>query len=115
MITAPLHAPVGVRQRVPVHPGRFLDRHYLKPLGLTQTEAARRLGVSRRRINELVQGKRAMSPDTAIRCAQAFGLPATSWLSMQADWDAWQTWQVLRSRGHAAASAAPSAAPPHRA
>jgi len=100
---APLPIPAGVRRRVPVHPGRFLDRHYLEPLGLTQTEVARRLGVSRRRINELVQGKRAMSPDTAIRCAQAFGLPATAWLAMQADWDAWQTWHALRTRREAPA------------
>jgi addiction module HigA family antidote len=100
---APLPTPAGVRQRVPVHPGRFLDRHYLKPLGLTQTEAARQLGVSRRRINELVQGKRAMSPDTAIRCAQAFGLPAASWLAMQADWDAWQTWHAWKAQGSAPA------------
>ena len=95
---APPPIPAGVRRRAPVHPGRFLERHYLEPLGLTQTEAARRLGVSRRRVNELVHGKRAMSPDTAIRCAEAFGLPATLWLSMQADWDAWRTWKTLRSR-----------------
>jgi antitoxin HigA-1 len=86
----------GVRQRLPLHPGRFLERHYLRPLALTQTEVARRLGVSRRRINELVLGKRAMSPDTAIRCAQAFGLPAATWLGMQSDWDAFHAWKSLR-------------------
>ena len=91
----------GVRSREPLHPGRFLERHYLKPLAMTQTEAARRLGVSRRRINELVQAKRAMSPDTAIRCAQAFGLPATDWLAMQSEWDAWIAWQSLRQAGSA--------------
>lgn len=93
---APVATPAGVPQRMPLHPGRFLDRHYLKPLALTQTELARELGVSRRRINELVQGKRAMSPDTAIRCARRFGLPAADWLAMQAEWDAWRTWQALR-------------------
>jgi addiction module HigA family antidote len=81
---------------MPLHPGRFLERNYLRPLALTQAEAARRLGVSRRRINELVQGKRAMSPDTAIRCAQTFGLPAADWLAMQSAWDAWLAWQTLR-------------------
>jgi addiction module HigA family antidote len=95
---APTAAPAGIRRRVPVHPGRFLERHYLKPLSMTQTDAAKKLGVSRRRLHELVHGKRAMSPDTAIRCAQAFGLPAAAWLAMQADWDAWQTWQVLRAQ-----------------
>jgi addiction module HigA family antidote len=79
--------PAGIRARAPVHPGHFLQRHFLEPLDLNQTAAAKRLGVSRRRLHELVHGKRAMSPDTAIRCAQAFGLSA---------WDAWSTWQQLR-------------------
>ena len=99
-----------LRQRTPVHPGRFLARHYLAPLGLTQTAAARTLGVSRRRVNELVHAKRAMSADTAIRCAQAFGLTATAWLAMQAEWDAWQAWQALGERVPAVATAAPAAA-----
>jgi len=88
--------PAGIRQRAPVHPGRFLQRHFLEPLDLNQTEAARRLGVSRRRLHELVHAKRAMSPDSAIRCAQAFGLPANEWLAMQSAWDAWATWQQMR-------------------
>ncbi len=82
--------------RAPVHPGRFLERHYLAPLALTQTEAARRLGVSRRRVNELVHGRRAMTPDTAIRCAQVFGLPAADWLALQSEWDSYAAWKQLR-------------------
>lgn len=92
----PLTTPAGIRARAPVHPGRFLLRHYLEPLALNQSAAARRLGVSRRRLHELVHGKRSMSPDTAIRCAQSFGLPATDWLAMQSAWDAWVTWQQIR-------------------
>lgn len=88
--------PPGVPRRAPMHPGRFLERHYLEPLALTQTEAARRLGVSRRRVNELVQGRRAMTPDTAIRCAQLFGLPAGDWLAMQSEWDSYAAWKQLR-------------------
>ena len=103
VVQRPRTAPAGIRARAPVHPGRFLLRHFLDPLTLNQSEAARRLGVSRRRLHELVHGKRAMSPDTAIRCAQAFGLPATDWLAMQSAWDAWTTWQHLR---HAPAGAA---------
>lgn len=94
----PLQTPPGVPQRRPVHPGRFLARQVLQPLALTQTEAARRLGISRRRVNELVQGQRAMSADTALRCALAFGLPADRWLAMQADWDAFVAWKSLRRR-----------------
>jgi addiction module HigA family antidote len=93
---APSPTPAGVPQRQPVHPGRFLERYYLTPLAMTQTEAARRLGVSRRRVNELVLGRRSMSPDTAIRCALTFGLPATDWLAMQSEWDSFQTWKSLR-------------------
>jgi antitoxin HigA-1 len=109
-IPRPPFAPAGIRLRAPMHPGRFLLRHFLEPLSLNQTAAAKRLGVSRRRLHELVHGKRAMSPDTAIRCAQAFGLPASEWLAMQSAWDAWAAWQHLR---HAAApAAAGGAAPP---
>jgi antitoxin HigA-1 len=93
-------APPGVRARRPVHPGHFLDRHYLKPLALTQSEAARRLGVSRRRLHELVHGQRRMSPDTALRCAEAFGLAASHWLALQSDWDGWLAWQARRHRSH---------------
>jgi len=97
--------PAGVPLRAPQHPGRFLERHYLVPLGLSQSETARRLGISRRRVHELVQGQRAMTPDTAIRCALAFGLPAATWLALQADWDSYHAWKQLR---HAAL---PSRAP----
>jgi addiction module HigA family antidote len=93
--------PAGMRRRAPMHPGRFLQRHYLAPLALSQSEAARRLGVSRRRVHELVHGQRAMSADTALRCARAFGLPAADWLVMQADWD---TWHALRRQSRAAAT-----------
>ncbi len=98
VVAKPLEMPAGVPRRLPLHPGRFLARHYLAPLGLTQGEAARRLGVSRRRVNELVQGHRAMTPDTAIRCAQAFGLPAADWLQMQAAWDSHAAWKALRAQ-----------------
>lgn len=94
--SAPLPHPAGVPRRQPVHPGRFLERHYLTPLAITQTEAAQRLGISRRRVNELVMGHRGMSADTAIRCALAFGLPAATWLALQADWDSYHTWKRLR-------------------
>jgi addiction module HigA family antidote len=88
--------PSGVPHRAPVHPGRFLARQFLEPLALTQGEAAARLGVSRRRINELLSGRRGMSPDTAIRCALAFGLPTGYWLALQAAWDSFHAWKALR-------------------
>lgn len=95
---APMPTPAGVPLRVPQHPGRFLERQYLVPLGITQTRAAELLGVSRRRVNELVMGHRAMSPDTAVRCAIAFGTSASFWLQLQANWDCHQAWRALREQ-----------------
>ena len=88
--------PPGVPLRTPPHPGWFLERHYLRPLALSQSEAARKLGISRRRMHEIVQGQRGITPDTAIRCALAFGLPATQWLALQSRWDSFHAWKSLR-------------------
>ena len=88
--------PPGVPPRAPWHPGRFLQRNYLDPMHLSQTDAARLLGVSRRRLHELVQGQRSMTPDTAIRCALMFRSDATFWLSLQAAWDSFHAWKLLR-------------------
>ena len=93
---APMLHPSGVPRRAPVHPGRFLQRYVLAPMAISQSEAARRLGISRRRVNEIVMGHRAMSPDTAIRCALAFGLAADEWLALQARWDSYHAWKQLR-------------------
>ena len=90
-----LRAPLGVPTRQPAHPGRFLARHYLGPLAISQSRAARLLGVSRRRIHELTQGQRAMSPDTAIRCARQFGIDAAFWLTQQAAWESFHAWKRL--------------------
>lgn len=99
---APLQlTPPGVPLRVPLHPGRFLEKQFLQPLGISQTRAAELLGVSRRRINELVMGHRAMSPDTAVRCAIAFGTSASFWLQLQANWDCHHAWRVLREQARA--------------
>jgi addiction module HigA family antidote len=90
--------PPGVPPRAPWHPGRFLNRNYLTPLGLSQSDAARLLGVSRRRLHELVQGQRSMTPDTAIRCALVFHSDVTFWLALQAAWDSFHAWKQLRSQ-----------------
>lgn len=89
-------SPRGVPVRQPVHPGRFLQRHYLSPLQLTQTEAAHLLGVSRRRLHEIVHGQRSLTPDTALRCALAFGADASFWLALQSAWDSFHAWKRMR-------------------
>jgi len=91
--------PPGVPARTPWHPGRFLNRNYLAPLGLTQSQAARLLGLSRRRLHEVVHGQRAMTPDTALRCAIVFRTDAMFWLALQAAWDSFHAWKNLRLQG----------------
>ena len=103
--------PRGVPVRTPMHPRRLLARTCLAPLGLSQSEAARVLGLSRRRLHELVHGQRAMSPDTAIRCARYFQIDAGFWLAPQAAWDRLHTWKLHRSSPAARGKCAPAAAP----
>jgi addiction module HigA family antidote len=73
--------------RKPTHPGKFLETRFLKPLKISQTELAEALGVSRRRVNELINGRRAITPDTAVRLAMYFGNDAAFWMHLQVAWD----------------------------
>lgn len=80
MVRIPTHGP-------PTHPGEMLLEEFLKPMGVTQRELATRLGVSYPRINELIHGKRGMTPDTALRLERLFGMEAQFWLNLQLAWD----------------------------
>lgn len=80
--------------RSPVHPGKFLDTRYLQPGKISQDALAIALGISRRRINELVCGKRAVTPDTAVRLALHFGTDVSFWLELQFAWDIHQAPQL---------------------
>jgi antitoxin HigA-1 len=80
MIRIPTH-------RAPTHPGEMLRAEFLEPLGLTQRELAKRLGVSYPRVNELVQGHRGITPDTALRLERLLGMDAQFWLNLQLAWD----------------------------
>ena len=73
--------------RAPTHPGEMLLEEFLKPMALTQVELAERLGVSYPRVNELIHGKRDMTPDTALRLERLFGVEAQFWLNLQLAWD----------------------------
>ncbi|MEN8007843.1 MAG: HigA family addiction module antitoxin [Candidatus Krumholzibacteriota bacterium] len=77
------------KNRPPTHPGEMLLEEFLKPLGLTQTAFALRLGVSYPRLNEIVKGRRSVTPDTALRLARVLGMSADFWLGLQQDWDLW--------------------------
>ncbi|MCU0805128.1 MAG: HigA family addiction module antitoxin [Burkholderiales bacterium] len=72
---------------MPPHPGRFLETRFLKPLGISQSELAVALGVSRRRVNELIRGHRAITADTAVRLGMYFGTEPAFWLQLQLAWD----------------------------
>jgi addiction module HigA family antidote len=77
--------------RPPTHPGEMLLEDFLKPLELTQTEAAKRLGISFVRLNEIVNGRRGVTPDTALRLSRLLGTTPDFWLNGQLAWDLWQT------------------------
>ena len=66
-----------------IHPGEILHEEFLKPAGLSQTALALALRVPPQRINELINGKRALSVDTALRLSAYFGNSAEFWLSLQ--------------------------------
>ncbi len=68
-------------------PGEILLEDFLKPMGITQYRLAKTIGVSQRRIGEIVAGKRAITADTALRLAAFFGTDAQSWLNLQNHYD----------------------------
>ncbi len=76
-----------MRKIPPVSPGEMLAEEFLKPLGMSQYRLAKEIGVSARRINEIVAGKRAITPDTDLRLCRYFGLSDGWWLRLQADRD----------------------------
>jgi len=71
----------------PVHPGDILNEEFLKPLGISQNRLGNDLGVSPRRINEIIHGKRSITADTALRLSQYFDNSASFWLGLQMDYD----------------------------
>jgi len=74
----------------PPHPGEILVGLWLEPLGLTITDTAARLGVTRKALSELVNGKTGVSAEMALRLELAFGASAESWLAHQAAFDLWR-------------------------
>ena len=75
------------RKLPPIHPGEILLEEFLKPMGISQYRLAKDISVPARRINEIVLGKRAISPDTALRLSRYFGLTEQFWLNLQTRYD----------------------------
>ena len=80
MIRIPTH-------RSPTHPGDMLLEEFLKPMGLTQRELADSIHVPYQRINEIINGRRGISPSTALRLSKFFGISPDFWLNLQLRWD----------------------------
>lgn len=71
----------------PIHPGEILLEEFMEPLGISQNKLGRDLGVSPRRINEIVSGKRSITADTALRFGRYFRMSPEFWLGLQMDYD----------------------------
>lgn len=80
MIRIPTH-------RKPTHPGEMLLEEFLRPMGITQRELADGILVPYQRVNELVNGKRGITPSTALRLAKFFGVTPDFWMNLQLRWD----------------------------
>ena len=76
-----------MKKILPVHPGETLEEEFLKPLAISQNRLGRDLGVSPRRINEIVHGKRAITADTALGLSRYFGNSSSFWMGLQMDYE----------------------------
>ncbi len=78
-----------MRMHNPPHPGEIIKSLCLEPLGVTITEAAKALGISRKTLSAILNGRAGVSPEMAIRLSIAFGTSAESWLNQQTQYDLW--------------------------
>jgi len=94
----------------PIHPGEILLTEFLEPMGVTQYRLAKDIGVTPRRINEIVRGRRAITADTALRLGRFFNMEAQFWLNLQTHYDMEMALEALNDRldkeGHPLSSAA---------
>lgn len=80
-------------QRVPTHPGEMLLEEFLIPMEITQQQLADAIQVSYQRVNEIVNGRRGITPSTALRLARFFGMSADFWMNLQMRWDLYHAQQ----------------------
>ena len=76
--------------RPPTHPGEMLLEEFLRPLGMTQINAADQMGISLNRLNELIRGKRGVTADTALRLAKLFKTSPEFWMNLQNNYTLWK-------------------------
>ena len=82
----------------PIHPGEILLTEFLEPMGISQYRLAKDIGVTPRRINEIVHGRRAISADTALRFGRFFNMEAQFWLNLQTHYDMEVAMDALEDR-----------------
>ena len=90
------------RKRQPSHPGAILKAHHLEPLGLSITEAAEHLGVSRKTLSKILNERGAVTPKMALRLSRGFGTTPQLWLNLQQSYDLWEAeresgWRQVRA------------------
>ncbi|MFI5197691.1 MAG: HigA family addiction module antitoxin [Thermoanaerobaculia bacterium] len=88
------HLDIRRMKRPPTHPGEMLLEEFLRPLGMTQADAARRMRISASRLNALVRKKRRVTAQTALRLADFFHISPEFWLNGQTHWDLWHAYRV---------------------
>ena len=87
MVRIPTH-------REPTHPGEMLKEEFLIPMEITQRELANSINVPYQRINELINGKRGVTPSTALRLAKYFGTTPGFWMNLQLRWDLYRAQRI---------------------
>ncbi len=87
MVRVPTH-------RQPTHPGEMLLEEFLHPMKLTQQDLSQAIQVPYQRLNEIVNGRRGISPSTALRLGKYFGISASFWLNLQMRWDLYHAKQI---------------------
>jgi antitoxin HigA-1 len=81
------------KHRSPTHPGEMLEEEFLKPMGVTQTALANHLGWSHAKVNELVRGKRGVTPAVALALSDALGTSPELWMNLQTQYELWHAVQ----------------------
>jgi addiction module HigA family antidote len=85
------------KKRPPTHPGEMLLKEFLEPMGMTQMALAKHLGWSWARLNEIINGRRGISANSALALGEAFGTGPELWLNLQRDWDLWHALRKHKS------------------
>ncbi len=87
------------KHRPPTHPGEMLLEEFLKPLSLTQSAAAGKMGIPLNRLNEIIRGKRGITADSALRLDRLLKTGPEVWMNLQAKWDLWHAAKALAKTG----------------